>query len=103
MQTINFWTCVLVVGAWVVAQKDHKAPRERIDPQHAPSSPCDCSYRGWKERPRVRDGNAQEHNSCIISTVEIKQPGIHRLRLSAVEVPEREQLFRLKGIELVRK
>lgn len=51
----------------------------------------------------VRTGSAQEFKSCIIGTVEIKQPGIHRLRLSAIEIPEREQLFRLKGIELVRK
>lgn len=51
----------------------------------------------------VRTASAQEFKSCIIGEVEIAKPGVHRLRLSAVEVPEREQLFRLKGLELTRK
>jgi HEAT repeat protein len=51
----------------------------------------------------VRTGSAQEFRSCIVGEVEIKRPGIYRLRLSALEVPERQQLFRLKAIELVKK
>ncbi|MCB1276899.1 MAG: protein kinase [Prosthecobacter sp.] len=51
----------------------------------------------------VRTGSAQEFKSCILGNVEIKQPGIYRLRVDAVDIPEREQLFRLKAIELVRK
>lgn len=51
----------------------------------------------------VRTGNAREFKSCIVGEVEISKPGIHRLRINALEVPEREQLFRLKGVELVRK
>jgi serine/threonine protein kinase/HEAT repeat protein len=51
----------------------------------------------------VLTGSAQEFRSCIVGEVEIKRPGIYRLRLSAVEVPERQQLFRLKAIELVKK
>ncbi len=51
----------------------------------------------------VRTGSAQEFKSCIVGEVEIKQPGIHRLRLNALEIPEREQLFRLKAVELVKK
>jgi hypothetical protein len=51
----------------------------------------------------VLTGSAQEFRSCIVGEVEIKRPGIYRLRLSALEVPERQQLFRLKAIELVKK
>ncbi|HBJ85488.1 MAG TPA: hypothetical protein DDZ88_16745, partial [Verrucomicrobiales bacterium] len=51
----------------------------------------------------VRTGSTQEFRSCIVGEVEIKRPGIYRLRLSALEVPERQPLFRLKAIELVRK
>lgn len=51
----------------------------------------------------VRTGGAREFKSCIVGEVEISKPGIHRLRINALEVPEREQLFRLKGVELVRK
>lgn len=51
----------------------------------------------------VRTGSAQEFKSCIVGEVEIKQPGIHRLRINALEIPEREQLFRLKAVELVKK
>lgn len=59
---------------------------------------------GQKLRTSVlRTGSAQEFKSCIVGDVEIRQAGIHRLRISAIEVPEREQLFRLKGIELVKK
>jgi len=51
----------------------------------------------------VRTRNAQDFKSCIVGEIEITQPGIHRLQINAIEVPEREQLFRLKGLELVRK
>ncbi|MDZ4404007.1 protein kinase [Prosthecobacter sp.] len=51
----------------------------------------------------VRTGSAQEFKSCIVGEVEIKQAGIHRLRINAVEIPEREQLFRVKALELVKK
>lgn len=51
----------------------------------------------------VRTGSAQEFKSCIVGEIEISKPGIHRLRINAIDVPEREQLFRLKGVELVRK
>lgn len=51
----------------------------------------------------VRTGSAQEFRSCIVGEVEIKRPGIYRLRISALEVPERQALFRLKAIEMVRK
>lgn len=51
----------------------------------------------------VHTESAQEFKSCIVGVVEIKQPGIHRLRINAVEIPEREQLFRVKAIELVKK
>ncbi len=51
----------------------------------------------------VLTGSAQEFRTCIVGEVEIKRPGIYRLRLSALEVPERQQLFRLKAIELIKK
>lgn len=51
----------------------------------------------------VRTGSAQEFRSCIVGEVEITRPGIYRLRINAVEVPERQQLFRLKAVELVKK
>lgn len=51
----------------------------------------------------VRTGSAKEFKSCIVGEVEITKPGIHRLRINAIDVPEREQLFRLQGVELVKK
>jgi hypothetical protein len=51
----------------------------------------------------VRTGRAQEFKSCIAGVIDIQQAGIYRLRINALEIAEREALFRVQAIELVKK